>query len=312
MSEAIKKTIYSYKITEKDQGRLDLLLSSSWNLSRSFVQELLKKNLISCSEELKAKKLPSLGTELFYEKQKFTFEAQKAEHFQVIFEDEYVIVLNKKPGISVHPGHGKKEKTLIQELFSIYPFLKEIDQSLRPGLIHRLDEGTSGLLLIGKNREAVEKFSLLFQERKIKKIYHALIEGSYFFQEQKIKTFIDRHPKNPLKKTSLTSKGKEALSVVKKLRTLQENIQLLEIEIFTGRTHQIRVHCAEQLKKPLLGDTLYGFQSKNPVLQELLRNYPYPLLHAYSLSFLHPFKKEKMTFIADYPWKFASLLKNLS
>lgn len=290
MSIANKETILSYEITEKDQGRLDILLSEKWSITRSFAQKIIKEQLITCNIPIFLKTLPPIGTILSFQYPDKDLKPLSSKHFDVLFEHEDFFIINKHAGITVYPGFGKKDSTLVEELIYHYPFLKDLDP-IRPGIVHRLDQFTSGAMIIVKNNTSLKIFQDLFKEQKIQKIYHCLIKGHLNFLEYMIHTPFENSTYNFQKKTSLGKGILQARTLVKTLEKYPEH-SLLEVEIFSGKTHQIRVHLAEQLKRPILGDFLYG------TAPQYSRYY----LHSYSLKFMY--KDQEYSFQAPYDQDF--------
>lgn len=223
----------------------------------------------------------------------------------ILYEDSDVLVLNKPEGITVHPGAGQKKGTLANFLLHHTKNLSQ-KHTLRPGIVHRLDKDTSGVLVVAKNDFAHVELQKQFKERTIKKVYLAWIHGAITPAEGKIETYITRHPRDrkkmtAVKKTSLHAAASPASKshlreAVTHYKTLQEkkNFSLLEIQPLTGRTHQIRVHMAF-LKHPVAGDVIYG--KDKPRAKRLY-------LHALRISFLHPKIRERLTFEAPVPSSF--------
>lgn len=223
----------------------------------------------------------------------------------VIFEDADILVLNKPEGVTVHPGAGQKHGTLAN--FLLY-HTKNLSQkhTLRPGIVHRLDKDTSGVLIVAKNDFAHAELQKQFKERTVKKVYLAWVHGHVFPAEGKIETYITRHPRDRKKMTAVKKTHLHAAAAppskshlreaVTHYKTLQEkkNFSLLEIQPLTGRTHQIRVHMAS-LKHPVTGDVIYG--RDRPRAKRLY-------LHALRISFLHPKTRERLTFEAPVPSSF--------
>ncbi len=227
----------------------------------------------------------------------------------IIFEDEDLIVINKASGITVHPAPGNQQGTLVNAL--IYHFGKSLSSGSsidRPGIVHRLDKDTTGLLLIAKNDKMHSLLSTLIQNRQVIKKYRAITLGHFSQKEGIIDMPLSRSEKNR-KKIAINDNGRQALTKYKVIKEY-DYFSDLDIELITGRTHQIRVHCSA-LNCPILGDSTYNsiaqtiarvpaqYQKKVHFLlkNHLLRQ----ALHAYEISFVHPLSQELMTFNAPLP-----------
>ncbi len=231
----------------------------------------------------------------------------------IIYEDEHLLVLNKQPGIVVHPGNGNEDGTIVNALLhhrGTEDFMSMIDEDQRPGVVHRLDRDTSGALIIAKRAEVRERLYKMFQEHEIRKTYLALIIGRMDEAAGRIELPIGRHPHNPtLRVVVANGKGREACTEYKTVATANgafgKEVSLMKIRLHTGRTHQIRVHFAH-FGHPVLGDNLYyGCPAKMP--------YPAKrqMLHAWRLAFRHPITGEPMKIEATPPNDFMDALKTL-
>jgi len=215
----------------------------------------------------------------------------------IVFEDEYFLVVNKPAGLVVHPAPGHYDDTLVNALKSRYENLPSLGGQERAGIVHRLDMDTSGLILIAKNEEAIVYLSQIFQQRQIEKHYTALVKGRPANQCGRIEAPIGRHPKNR-QKMAVNARGREAITEYT-VKEYFKNHALLDIKLLTGRTHQIRVHL-EAIGHPVYGDLLYGQGEKN-----LNRQF----LHANYLSFIHPKSKKLMQFCSSLPKDLSDILK---
>lgn len=207
----------------------------------------------------------------------------------IVYEDEEIIVVNKPAGLVVHPGTGIKSGTLANALVYHFQQLKSLD-AIRPGIVHRLDVGTSGLMVVAKNEAAQLTLAAQFEQRKVRKIYKALVYG-VTNDEGKIEAPIGRDPRNRVKMSVRPEgQGRYALTFYKAVQRFEE-FTLLDVQIKTGRTHQIRVHLSN-LKFPIVGDV--GYDSgrvksvKDAQLRKAIQNLNRPFLHAEQLSFTHP------------------------
>ena len=212
--------------------------------------------------------------------------SKKKMPLEIIFEDEHFIVINKQAGLVVHPAPGHYEDTLVNGLLDYFDFEHQEDNTLRPGIVHRLDKDTSGLLITCKSKKAHEAMSALFMNREIKKSYLAICLGKVV--SETIEAPIARHKHFRQKMAvSFADHAKNATTIAHNLYYDHE-ISLAKLDIITGRTHQIRVHMQHK-KTPILGDPVYGYTNANSAFKAD-RQY----LHAYSLSFIHPFTNQKL------------------
>ena len=222
---------------------------------------------------------------------------------EVIFENENVLVVNKPAGMVVHPSAGHGSGTLVHALLSYMPFLSDENSNQRPGIVHRLDKETSGLILVAKNEKSQLWLQEQFSTRKVEKIYLALVDGHPRTKTGKIEAPIYRSPFNR-KKMAIAPINKGRLAVTNYSTEKEfQNHTLLLVKPFTGRTHQIRVHLAS-IGCPVVGDTVYG--RKNPSLP-IQRHF----LHAYELKITLLLEKEPRSFKADLPFELSQLLNNI-
>jgi 23S rRNA pseudouridine1911/1915/1917 synthase len=229
----------------------------------------------------------------------------------IMFEDDDLIVLYKPEGISMHPGASKSdETTLVHGLLAHSKDLSDKGGEFRPGIVHRLDKETEGVIVVAKNNKSHEALSKQFETRTIDRRYWALAWGKVPAQIE-IEGNIGRHPKNR-KKMAITLKGREAKTIVKRLKYFEEGYSLVECKLMTGRTHQIRVHLAHK-KHGLLGDRTYS--RKRSVKWSAEKEKAYESLNgqalvAYRLEFNHPKTKQKVNYQVDYPSWMLPFLKD--
>ena len=214
----------------------------------------------------------------------------------IVYEDQDIIVVDKPAGLVVHPGAGNHSGTLVNALISRYPEIINVGSADRPGIVHRLDKDTSGLLVVAKNRNAHVNISTQISDRKVNKIYIALVKGHMPDQEIFIEAPIARDPHNR-KKMTVVEDGKYALTSVKLLESIRE-FNLLEIKLITGRTHQIRVHL-DSIGLPIVGDSIYGLMHTSINRQ---------FLHSHFLEFYHPASSEMVQFTSDLPYDLQAFL----
>ncbi len=286
-----------------DGRRLDVLLSETAGLSRSRVAALMEEGLCVSAGKTCRKagtRLPE-GQEIILTVPAPREAAPQAEDIplEILYEDEDLAVVVKPRGLVVHPAAGHPDGTLVNALMARLESLGGIGGELRPGIVHRLDKETSGLMLVAKNDETQEALSRMLKDREIEKHYRALAEGWFKEPEGEIDAPIGRS-KRDRKKMAVDPEGRQAVT---RWKVLAEGTActLLDVHILTGRTHQIRVHL-KSIGHPVCGDELYGFEKGVKV--------PCLMLHAYSLSFEHPETHEKMTFQAPLPEDFLKGLKS--
>lgn len=291
-----------YKVFS-DGRRLDVLLSEATGLSRSRVASLMEDGLcVSGGKEIRkaGTKVPEgQGIVLTVPAPREAIPQAEDIPLEILYEDSDLAVVIKPRGMVVHPAAGHPDGTLVNALLANLDSLGGIGGELRPGIVHRLDKETSGLMLVAKNDETQEALSRMLKDREIEKHYRALAEGKFKEPEGEIDAPIDRSKKDR-KKMAVDPEGRPALTRWKVLAE-GHGCTLLDVHILTGRTHQIRVHL-KSVGHPVCGDELYGNQRGVKV--------PCLMLHAYSLSFEHPRTKEKMTFQAPLPDDFMKGLKS--
>lgn len=223
----------------------------------------------------------------------------------IIFEDADLLVINKPPGLVVHPAPGHPRGTLVNALLHHCRDLAGIGGELRPGIVHRLDRDTSGVLVVAKNQLALERLAAQFKARKVEKEYWALVWGRPALKTGTIETLIGRDSHNRKKMSARPSRGRVARTRYEVMREFGE-ISLLRIHIETGRTHQIRVHLAH-IGYPVVGDSQYGRARKTK--RHLVA--PRQMLHAYRISFSHPRTSRHVEFVAPLPADMQDMLRRL-
>jgi 23S rRNA pseudouridine1911/1915/1917 synthase len=295
-------------------GRLDTYLREKFPAaSRGAIQRLIEEgHILVNGKRVKPTHTPRAGEEV-----RVTWpEAKRAEAqpeeipIEVLFEDKSLLVLNKTAGVVVHPAAGHEEHTLVNALLHhCEGELSGIGGVARPGIVHRLDKETSGCLVVAKNDETHLALSSQFANRKVEKIYHALICGETTRNEGEIRAAIARHPSHRKRMAVNDDGGREARTSYRVLERLRATT-LVEATLHTGRTHQIRVHF-QFLGFPLVGDLTYG-QRQNRRLEELVGfTAPRVMLHAFQLAFLHPRTGKRVHFEAPLPKDFQEVLNAL-
>ena len=238
----------------------------------------------------------------------------------ILYDDKDIIVINKSPGVVVHPGAGNYENTIVNGLlFKYKKNLSSVGGKLRPGIVHRIDKDTSGVIVIAKNDLAHINLSEQFSAHTIKRVYEALVWGVLKPQNGKINVKISRSIKNRQLMAVRKEKGKISITNYKTIKIFQNTnlpkISLINCQLETGRTHQIRVHMNFK-GNSILGDKSYGktkkkFKKIDPEIQEKINNFDRQALHAKILGFVHPTTKKEIFFEAKRPKDFDNLIKNL-
>ena len=280
------------KFKTKIPNRLDKSLTNELAVSRNQVEKLIKDGLVSVNGKTITKTSYKVaeGDEVGY-----TFkEAEKRVvppidfDVEILYEDEHLLIVNKPSGLVVHPAPSVKEPTLVDWLIHKGISLSTISGEERHGIVHRIDKETTGALVVAKTNEAHEKLSAQLQDKSMGRYYLALIDCP-LKEDSIVDKPIGRNPKNRLK-MDVVSHGKFAKTAFVKLAQAEHGVELIVAKLFTGRTHQIRVHL-NILGRHILGDDLYGFKSKRDKIQRVN-------LHAYLLYLVHPQTGEKMEFVA--------------
>jgi 23S rRNA pseudouridine1911/1915/1917 synthase len=294
--------------------RLDAYLRGRFPaVSRGAIQRLIEQGHIRVNgETVKPTHHPHAGEEIrVHWPDARAAEAQpEAMALDILFEDKDLLVLNKPPGLVVHPAAGHEEHTLVNALLHhCAGQLSGIGGVARPGIVHRLDKETSGCLIAAKNDATHVALAEQFAGRTLEKIYHAIVCGEVPRASGEIRASIARHPTHRKRMAVTDGSGREARTSYRALKRLN-HATLLEATLHTGRTHQIRVHFLH-LGHPVMGDSIYG-DRQNKRLTELTGcAAPRQMLHARKLSFVHPRTKKKLTFEAPWPDDFQKVLAAL-
>ena len=235
--------------------------------------------------------------------QQVALEAEQID-FDFLFQDEHIAVVDKPAGLVVHPGPGHEQGTLVHGLLESCHDLSGIGGELRPGIVHRLDRDTSGVLVVAKSDQAHVRLAQQFQQRQVDKLYYAVVVGQPPEQQGQLQTLLGRHPIQRKRMAVLRQGGRTAITEYR-LLDRDDDLSLLELKILTGRTHQIRVHMAH-LGCPVLADPLYGGKRTK------LFAAPRLCLHASQLTINHPVTDERMSFLAPLPVDMAKVLTERS
>jgi 23S rRNA pseudouridine1911/1915/1917 synthase len=280
---------------EKDSERIDVYLAHLLSLSRSQVLSSIKNGLVYLNgKAVKPSNAIKEGDILEYPEQMSSSKhdiVSESIPLTIVYEDDHIIIINKPCGMVTHPSVHQNTGTLVNALMAYSNSLSDINGNERPGIVHRLDKDTSGLIIAAKNNQAHQYMAELFLKRKILKNYIAITEGHFPDQSARITYPIEKFPEKSCMKVS--SRGKPAITDVELIKQLKKH-SLLSIIIHTGRTHQIRVHLAH-LGFPVCGDTIYG--NRDTECERLM-------LHAWKLSFIPLGSTVSMNFEAPWPQEF--------
>lgn len=279
--------------------RLDLFLSSRLNLSRSQIQKLIEEGKIRVDgSRVKKNYLLVGGEEISFERQQEKGLLIQEMELDVIYEDQWMAVINKPAGLVVHPGSGLNEATLVSGLLARGWSLSDLGGDERPGIVHRLDRDTSGLLVVAKDNDSHRYLQEEIVSRRMKRIYWALVEGQPKWENTTVEGYLERHPRRPTA-YRLANQGRYSRTFFRLLES-SKGYSLIECQLDTGRTHQIRVHL-KSLHLPIVGDRDYGSRSS-------VKKASRQLLYAKRLELVHPTGK-KMVFEAPIPQDFLDFMK---
>lgn len=284
--------------------RLDAFIALNSDFSRSHVKKIIDDGLVFVNGKIeKAKYVVKLGDVIEFEIVKPVPLSVKPVNIpiDIVYQDSDVALINKQQGLTVHAGNGTDDNTLVNALLYSLDSLSGINGVIRPGIVHRIDKDTSGLLIVAKNDKAHVSLASQIENKTCKRIYLALLHGKVKEDSGTIDTFIDRSQKDRTA-YAVSTKGRRAVTDYKVVKRY-EGYTLCQFSLRTGRTHQIRVH-SKHLGNPVVGDKLYG-PKKCPF------DLAGQLLHAYSLTFVHPTSGEEMTFSCDLPDYFEKVLSKL-
>jgi len=221
----------------------------------------------------------------------------------IIYEDDQIILINKPVGLLVHPVKGNRTDTLVNALLAHTEKLGDINGTIRPGIVHRLDKNTSGAIVVAKTQDSLINLQKQFKQRKIKKIYRTILKGTLPYNSGTIDAPIGRNPRNRTKMAVVKENSKKAVTEFKVLDRFQ-GYTYVEVILKTGRTHQIRVHFSH-IDYPIIGDQKYGDNDKVEF------NLTYHLLHSYLLGFFHPSNENWVEYKAELPQNFKQILSNI-
>ena len=310
----------------ESQERLDLYLSKKIkDTTRSYLKKLIEEKKVRINNNL----ITTPATKIKINDEvsvKFVFKSEnslipKNIKLNIIYEDNDILIIDKPKGMVVHPGAGNTKDTLANALAYKYKNrLSDVNGKLRPGIVHRIDKETSGLLIIAKNNLAHAKLSKQFSSHSINRKYQCLAWGVIRPMTGQIETLIARDKKNRQIMTVSDFRGKKAITNYKTLKVFNikdiPKISLIECELKTGRTHQIRVHLKYK-GSSILGDNQYGkknlkFKKINQKFLEILKEFNGQALHAQTIGFIHPTKNKQMDFKSNFPLDFKKMLNFLN
>lgn len=306
MSEKKIRETIEISCTKEDMGkRLDIFIQEFFgDATRAYVQKLIEEENIILEGKKKIKSgLKIKGNEKIIinipEDETLDLLPQDIP-IDIIYQDEDIAIINKGANMVVHPAHGNYDGTLVNAILYHIKDLSSINGVIRPGIVHRLDKDTSGIIVIAKNDVAHLKLSEMFKEKTLEKTYICICKGNFREREGRIVNLIGRDPKDRKKMAVVGENGKEAISNYTVLDEVT-NFSLVKVRIETGRTHQIRVHM-RSLNHPIIGDSVYGNGGDIADRQ---------MLHSYTLKFRHPVKNHEMTITAPIPEDFRKVAKRL-
>ncbi len=286
---------------EKNE-RIDKYLSSKLddNFSRAKIQKLIDEELILVNDKVikSSYKVSNGDVILITDKEEDMSVKPEKMDIDIVYEDDDVMVINKKSGVVVHPAPGNYSGTLVNGLMYLSKDLSHVNGEFRPGIVHRIDKDTSGLLIVAKNDKAHRILAEELKEKKIKRKYIALVSGVINHDVGEIDAPIGRDPSDRKKMCVTSTNSKDAITHFRVLERYK-NASLIECELETGRTHQIRVHM-KYINHPVINDPVYGKSNHGEFGQ---------LLHAKEITFTHPTTKEIMTFSCEVPEEFNKILE---
>lgn len=317
---------YKFEITEeKNNTRLDSALAVLIpTISRTRIKNIINEGFVKINKiqitQASIKIRSSDIVEVSIPEPKEVNISAKDIKLDIRYEDADLLIINKSPEMVVHPGAGNFDNTLVNALmFHCKNKLSTIGGELRPGIVHRIDKGTSGLLVVAKNDHAHIFLSKQFAEHTIKRVYEVLVYGRMKPSSGQISSTIGRSKFNRKKMSINTSRGKDAVTNYQTIKFFSGkkiiDMSFLECRLETGRTHQIRVHLSSH-GNPIIGDQIYGKKNKfirdiDPEFKELLEGFKRQALHAKSIGFIHPTTKKEIEFECEKPKDFENLLKTI-
>ena len=288
---------------EENKDRIDEYLANNLDMSRSKIKKLIKEEKVLLNgKSIKPSTSIHIGDTIeIDENLEYDMEI-KPENIplDIIYEDEYLLIINKESGMVVHPAPGHYTKTLVNALLGKFNLSNK--DNIRPGIVHRIDKDTSGLLVVAKTDVVHDMLSLMIKNKEIERKYIALVDGVIMHETGTIDAPIGRDINNRQKMMVTDINSKEAITHFKVLKRYK-NHTLIECILDTGRTHQIRVHMS-YINHPIVNDPVYGKNKKTTSFGQML--------HSYSIKFIHPITKKKLFFEIDLPNEFKTLLNTIT
>lgn len=288
---------------EENNVRIDQYLSNKLDLSRSKIQKLIKNNQVLLNgNNINSSALVHISDEIIVNDD-LTFSTTIEKEnipLDIIYEDDYLLIINKVSGMVVHPAPGHYSNTLVNALLGKFALSHKED--IRPGIVHRIDKDTSGLLVVAKNDEVHDKLSVMIKNKEVERKYIALVDGVIKHETGTIDAPIGRDTKNRQKMMVTDINAKEAVTHFKVLKRYDKHT-LIECKLETGRTHQIRVHM-NYIGFPIVNDPVYGRSKKTTSFGQLL--------HSYSIKFIHPITKQEIFYEIDLPKEFKQIIENIT
>lgn len=286
-------------VVSKTGERLDSYLAEELGMSRTKVQKLIKNNLVLVNDEIESSSYKvQISDEIEVEDLKEEINIEKENiPLDIVYEDEYLMVINKKSGMVVHPAAGNYQHTLVNAL--MYYLNLDVKDNVRPGIVHRIDKDTSGLMLVAKTEEALEKLSLMIKNKEVTRVYLALVWGIIKHEKGTIDAPIGRDINNRQKYMVTNLNSKDSVTHFRVLERYSD-ATLIECILDTGRTHQIRVHL-NYIGHPLVNDPVYGNRK--------IFDNSGQMLHSKYIKFIHPFTGKELSFEVEPPEEFNNILK---
>lgn len=288
---------------EKNNIRLDNFLKDELDISRSKVQKLIKDGRIMVNDKEASSNYLVKENDVITVSDDLSFEIHIEPEdipIDVVYEDEYLLIVNKKSGMVVHPAPANYSGTLVNALMGRFKLSNK--DNIRPGIVHRIDKDTSGLLVVAKTDEVHDKLSEMIKNKEVERIYMALVEGVINHETGTIDAPIGRDTTNRQKMMVTDINSKDAITHFRVLKRYSDKT-LIECKLETGRTHQIRVHMA-YINHPIVNDPVYGKSKKTTPFGQML--------HSKSIRFIHPVTKKEIYFESELPEEFKNYLDSLS
>ena len=290
-------------IAKKEYLRIDQYLSDELDLSRSKIQKIIKSDKVSVNDKIVSSNYKIAEGDIIEIDDEMNFDINiegEDIDLDIVFEDDYLLIINKASGMVVHPAAGNYSHTLVNALIGKYNI--QINDNIRPGIVHRLDKDTSGLMVVAKDDKTLALLSEMMKNKEVERKYVALVKGVIKHDTGTIDAPIGRDPNNRQKMMVTDINAKNAITHFRVLERYH-NSTLIECKLDTGRTHQIRVHMA-YIGFPIVNDPIYGSTKKTTSFGQML--------HSKSIRFIHPITKEELYFEVEPPIEFKKILNDYS